>query len=260
LSSTAAAIGLLDDLSAEGFNVDIMTLNPQEMLTRTERELLRDLKADERFSERYERVIHGTVSLESFEQNGGNFSVRVTGTLAMSDIQRQVTLYRSEITKTSRASDSQQAISPVPAARSVFCRGTHPTGSLMDTVYHIEDLIAALATPRGRGALAIIRTSGEGCVEGLASRFSRPEALIESEGGRVHHGGILDGDGERIDEVLITVFRNPVSYTGQDSAKFRVMAVRRWWIEFWKFSETPAFGMPRRGSSHSGPSPTARWI
>jgi hypothetical protein len=111
LSSTAAAIGLLDDLSAEGFNVDIMTLNPQEMLTRTERELLRDLKADERFSERYERVIHGTVSLESFEQNGGNFSVRVTGTLAMSDIQRQVTLYRSEITKTSRASDSQQAIS-----------------------------------------------------------------------------------------------------------------------------------------------------
>jgi tRNA modification GTPase len=89
----------------------------------------------------------------------------------------------------------------------------------MDTVYHIEDLIAALATPRGRGALAIIRTSGEGCVEGLASRFSRPEALIESEGGRVHHGWILDGDGERIDEVLITVFRNPVSYTGQDSAE-----------------------------------------
>ncbi|MDT8299389.1 MAG: hypothetical protein RQ801_13875, partial [Spirochaetaceae bacterium] len=111
LSSTAAAIGLLDDLSADGFDVDIMTLSPQEMLNRTERELLRDLKADERFSDRYERVIHGTVSLESFEQNGGNFSVRVSGTLAMSDIQRQVTLYRSEITKTSRASDSQQAIS-----------------------------------------------------------------------------------------------------------------------------------------------------
>ncbi|MDT8299390.1 MAG: tRNA uridine-5-carboxymethylaminomethyl(34) synthesis GTPase MnmE, partial [Spirochaetaceae bacterium] len=89
----------------------------------------------------------------------------------------------------------------------------------MDTAYHIEDLISALATPRGRGALAVIRTSGEGCVEVLASRFSRPEVLIESEGGRVYHGWILGVDGERIDEVLITVFRNPVSYTGQESAE-----------------------------------------
>ena len=89
----------------------------------------------------------------------------------------------------------------------------------MDTVYHIEDLIAALATPRGRGALAIIRTSGEGCVEALASRFSRPEALMESQGGRVHHGWVLGVEGGRIDEVLMTVFRNPVSYTGQDSVE-----------------------------------------
>jgi hypothetical protein len=72
---------------------------------------LRDLKADPNFSEDFDRVIHGTVALESFEQNGDSYTVRVSGTLALSDIQRQITLYSSEITKTSRAAGSQQAIS-----------------------------------------------------------------------------------------------------------------------------------------------------
>ena len=111
LNSPDAARGLFDDLVADGFNIDIMDLDPVEMFTRTERALLRDLKADPRFADRYDRVIHGTVTLESFEQNGDSYTVRVSGTLAMSDIQRQVTLYRSEITKTSQASDSQQAMS-----------------------------------------------------------------------------------------------------------------------------------------------------
>ena len=111
LISPDAARGLFDDLVADGFNIDIMDLDPVEMFTRTERALLRDLKADSRFADRYDRVIHGTVTLESFEQNGDSYTVRVSGTLAMSDIQRQVTLYRSEITKTSQASDSQQAMS-----------------------------------------------------------------------------------------------------------------------------------------------------
>ena len=111
LNSADATRGLFDNLAADGFNIDIMELDPGEMLSRTERALLRDLKADPRFADRYDRVIHGTVTLESFEQNGDSYTVRVSGTLAMSDIRRQVTLYRSEITKTSQASDSQQAMS-----------------------------------------------------------------------------------------------------------------------------------------------------
>jgi hypothetical protein len=111
LNTTDAARGVLDDLVADGFNIEVMNLNPGEMLARTEAALLRDLKADENFADVYSRVIHGTVALESFEQNGDSFTVRVSGTLALSDIQRQVTLYRSEITKTSRAAGSQQAIS-----------------------------------------------------------------------------------------------------------------------------------------------------
>lgn len=111
LNTTDASRGVLDDMVADGFDIELMNLNPGEMLSATERAFLRDLKADTNFSDDFLRVIHGTVSLDSFEQNGDSYTVRVTGTLALSDIQRQITLYRSEITKTSQATGSQQAIS-----------------------------------------------------------------------------------------------------------------------------------------------------
>lgn len=111
LDSDAAARGLLDDLLADGFDVEVMDLDPREMIPRSERALLRDIKADERFSADYERVLHARVSLESFEQDGDNYTVRVTGSLAMSDIDRQVTLFRTDVSKSSRAASSQQAMS-----------------------------------------------------------------------------------------------------------------------------------------------------
>jgi len=85
--------------------------------------------------------------------------------------------------------------------------------------YHSDDLIAALATIRGRSALAVIRTSGSGCINAIARIFSRPKALVNSEGNRVHHGWLLRDGLERIDEVLLTVFRGPLSYTGEDSVE-----------------------------------------
>ena len=111
LGETDAAEGLLDDLIADEFNVSVMELDPAEILPLSERALLRDLKADARFSGKYERVVHGRVSLDSFEQDGDIYTVRVSGILAMSDIQKQVILFRSEITKTSQGTASQQAIS-----------------------------------------------------------------------------------------------------------------------------------------------------
>ena len=88
----------------------------------------------------------------------------------------------------------------------------------MESRYQTDDLIVALATPRGRGALAVIRTSGPGCIDAVAGVFSRPEALRGSEGYRAHHGWLVDS-GRRIDEILATVFRAPASYTGQDSVE-----------------------------------------
>lgn len=84
---------------------------------------------------------------------------------------------------------------------------------------HNSDTIVALATGRG-GAIAVIRVSGVEAIAVVGSVFAarngRP--LSESAGYTVHLGEIRDG-AETVDEVLVTVFRAPHSYTGQDSVE-----------------------------------------
>ncbi len=81
-----------------------------------------------------------------------------------------------------------------------------------------DDPIIALATPPGRSAIALIRGSGAGCLDLLASRFSRPEALKEAPGHSSVVGYLRDCEGtERLDQVAVTVYRGPRSYTGEDS-------------------------------------------
>ena len=77
------------------------------------------------------------------------------------------------------------------------------------------DTIAALATPPGAGAVALVRVSGPGAV-GIATelfRGRRPPDQVPP--GRVMQGRI-ERDGAVVDEVLLTVFRAPRSYTGED--------------------------------------------
>ncbi|QQO09251.1 tRNA uridine-5-carboxymethylaminomethyl(34) synthesis GTPase MnmE [Breznakiella homolactica] len=82
--------------------------------------------------------------------------------------------------------------------------------------YGNNDPIAAYATPLGESALAVIRITGD-CSIDLCSRiFSRPAKLQESPGNTLVHGWIIREDGERIDEVMISVFRAPRSYTGEE--------------------------------------------
>ncbi len=78
--------------------------------------------------------------------------------------------------------------------------------------------IIALATARGASALAVVRVSGAGAVELVASRFSRPD-LADAPGHSVHTGWIVDAAGERVDQVVVTVFRAPRSATGEDTAE-----------------------------------------
>ncbi len=86
--------------------------------------------------------------------------------------------------------------------------------------YQTDDRIAALATPWGESALAVIRTSGEGSVAALSRLFSRPDALRDAPGGSLRHGFLRDPQsGENIDEVVIAVWRSPRSYTGEESAE-----------------------------------------
>ncbi len=83
--------------------------------------------------------------------------------------------------------------------------------------YDTDDLIAALATPWGESALAVIRTSGKNCISAVASVFSDKNRILESPGNTLVKGYITDPDtGARIDEVVAGIYRNPKSYTGED--------------------------------------------
>ena len=75
--------------------------------------------------------------------------------------------------------------------------------------------ICALATAPG-GALGIIRISGPQTLEILSRVFSKD--LTKAKPNTIHYGHIKDG-AEIIDEVLVSIFRAPHSYTGEDSAE-----------------------------------------
>ena len=77
-----------------------------------------------------------------------------------------------------------------------------------------EDTVVAVATPPGTGALAIVRLSGPQAIEAVAACF-RGVDLRQVSSHTAHHGYIVAGD-QPIDDVVVTVFRAPRSYTGED--------------------------------------------
>jgi tRNA modification GTPase len=81
------------------------------------------------------------------------------------------------------------------------------------------DTIAAVATPPGEGAIAVIRISGPDALA-VGDRIFRSESpLGAARGYTLHHGTIVGADGKEVDEVLAAVFRAPRSYTGEDSVE-----------------------------------------
>jgi tRNA modification GTPase len=78
----------------------------------------------------------------------------------------------------------------------------------------LSDTIAALATPPGRSAIALIRVSGRAALD-IAGRVLVP---FEPEAGRRvrRSRAFRPGASEPLDDVLYTVFRAPASYTGED--------------------------------------------
>ncbi|MFC4721675.1 tRNA uridine-5-carboxymethylaminomethyl(34) synthesis GTPase MnmE [Geojedonia litorea] len=80
-----------------------------------------------------------------------------------------------------------------------------------------NDTIVALATPSGSGAIAVIRLSGPEAlyIAGQMFRSVSGKSIEKQRTHTVHLGHIVDGDRD-IDEVLVTVFKNPNSYTGED--------------------------------------------
>ena len=84
----------------------------------------------------------------------------------------------------------------------------------------MKECICALATPAG-GAIGIIRLSGEKAIEITDKVFvpAGDNPLPEAKPNTIHYGDIKDKDGKTIDDVLVSVFRAPHSYTGEDSTE-----------------------------------------
>jgi tRNA modification GTPase len=81
--------------------------------------------------------------------------------------------------------------------------------------YH-EDIIAAIATALGNGAITIVRVSGKGSIETIDKIFSGKNKLVSANSHTLHYGNIINNDREVIDEVLVTVLRHPHTYTTED--------------------------------------------
>lgn len=80
-----------------------------------------------------------------------------------------------------------------------------------------HETIVALATPSGAGAIAVIRLSGLGAVS-IISKVFRPVSgkdIAKQKSHTIHLGHVVDGS-KVLDQVLVFIFKNPHSYTGED--------------------------------------------
>jgi tRNA modification GTPase len=80
-----------------------------------------------------------------------------------------------------------------------------------------HDAICALATANGMGAIAVIRVSGKHSKQLVSKAFSKDLSSLPSH--TVHLGWMLSANGERLDEVLATLFDHGKSFTGEESVE-----------------------------------------
>jgi tRNA modification GTPase len=82
----------------------------------------------------------------------------------------------------------------------------------------LDDTIAAVATPAGEGGIAVIRVSGPRAFEAVEPFFVSQDRgkLRETAANTIRWGKFVDLAGLLVDQVLISCFRAPRSYTGQD--------------------------------------------
>lgn len=77
------------------------------------------------------------------------------------------------------------------------------------------DTIAAISTPPGEGAIALVRISGIGAIKVAGAIFYGTEQLSRFRSHAQHFGEIRN-NGELVDQVMVSIHRSPASYTGED--------------------------------------------
>ena len=87
-----------------------------------------------------------------------------------------------------------------------------------------NDTICAIATPHGMGAIAVVRVSGPEAISIVSQLLTQNDLVIDKSkivANKAYYGHIVD-HGEMLDEVLVTFFKAPHSFTGEDSAEISV--------------------------------------
>ena len=79
----------------------------------------------------------------------------------------------------------------------------------------LDDTIAAVTTPPGIGAIGIVRLSGTEALN-IASTIFKGKDLLTQQSHTLHYGHIINREKEVVDEVVVSIFLGPKSYTGEN--------------------------------------------
>jgi tRNA modification GTPase len=85
---------------------------------------------------------------------------------------------------------------------------------MLNKLYGWDDTIVALATPHGIGAIGVIRISGTKTIDIVNQLF--PSKNLHNQASHTIHVGFLKTENTILDEVVISLYKNPRSYTGED--------------------------------------------
>ena len=86
----------------------------------------------------------------------------------------------------------------------------------------MNDIIAAISTPLGKGAISIVRMSGQGCKELAARFFSAKNLNFENLQPRYLYLGGLQIEKGVTEKCFMVYFKGPQSFTGEDMIEFQV--------------------------------------
>ncbi len=81
-----------------------------------------------------------------------------------------------------------------------------------------KETIAAISTGMSNSGIGIIRISGEDAFQVIDKIYKGKEVLSKVQSHTIHYGYIVDGE-ETIDEVLVSIMRNPRTFTGEDTVE-----------------------------------------
>ena len=87
----------------------------------------------------------------------------------------------------------------------------------MNNTFNNNDNICAISSPNGTGGVSLIRISGSKAIEITQKLFSKN--INDAKGYSVHYGSIFENKKNEIDEVIVTIFRSPNSFTGENTAE-----------------------------------------